>query len=154
MKLMRALGALVAITLSANGFAKTCDLAIEGNDQMKYNVAVLSVAADCTDVKLTLKHAGKAPKTAMGHNWVLTEAKDFNAVMNDGIKAGPTQEYVPANDKRVIASTKVVGGGESTEVTFKTSALKKGGDYKFFCTFPGHSMLMNGKFEFGVGKAS
>jgi len=53
---------------------------------------------------------------------------------------------VKPGDTRVIAHTKVVGGGESTTVTFATSALKKGQAYKYLCTFPGHNALMNGDF--------
>jgi azurin len=45
----------------------------------------------------------------------------------------------------VIAHTKVVGGGESTSVKFPVSKLTKGGDYTFFCSFPGHYGLMKGK---------
>jgi azurin len=43
----------------------------------------------------------------------------------------------------------VIGGGETTTVTFPTSKLKKGGDYTFFCSFPGHWSIMKGKLTFG-----
>src|SRR5690349_16453957 len=129
--------------------AKTCDLAIEGTDTMQYTKPTLAVAADCTEVKLTLKHTGKLPASAMGHNWVLTETSAFQAVANAGMSAGLPNNYVPKDDARVLAHTKVVGGGESTSVTFPTSKLKKGGDYTFFCSFPGHSALMKGKLTFG-----
>ena len=45
----------------------------------------------------------------------------------------------------LIAHTKIVGGGESTTATFPGSALKAGGDYAFFCSFPGHWAIMKGK---------
>ena len=130
-------------------YAKTCELAIEGTDTMQFTKPTLAVAADCTEVKLTLKHNGKLPASAMGHNWVLTETSAFQAVANAGMSAGLQNNYVPKDDARVIAHTKVVGGGESTSITFPTSKLKKGGDYTFFCSFPGHSALMKGKFTFG-----
>ena len=129
--------------------AKTCELAIEGNDAMQFNKPTLAVAADCTEVKLTLKHSGKLPAAAMGHNWVLTETSAFQAVATAGMSAGLPNNYVPKDDKRVIAHTKVVGGGESTSITFPTSGLKKGGDYTFFCSFPGHWSVMKGKLTFG-----
>jgi azurin len=72
-----------------------------------------------------------------------------NGVSNDGLGAGLAAQYVKAGDKRVIAHTKVVGGGQSDTIKFPASALKKGGDYTFICTFPGHSALMKGKFSFG-----
>jgi azurin len=129
--------------------AKTCELAIEANDAMQYNKQSLAVAGDCTEVKLTQTHTGKLPATAMGHNWVLTETSVFQAVATAGMSAGLPNNYVPKDDKRVIAHTKVVGGGESTSITFPTSALKKGGDYTFFCSFPGHWSVMKGKLTFG-----
>ena len=126
--------------------AKTCNLAIEGNDLMKYNVTELKVGADCTDVEVTLKHVGKLPKQTMGHNWVLAKTADYTAVANAGMAAGLDKEYLPAGDQRIIAHTKVIGGGESTSVKFPLSKLTKGGDYTFFCSFPGHYGLMRGKF--------
>ncbi len=109
----------------------------------------MKVGADCTSVEVTLKHIGKLPAASMGHNWVLTTTADANAVGNDGLGAGLAANYVKAGDKRVIAHTKVVGGGQSDTITFPASALKKGGDYTYICTFPGHSALMKGKLTFG-----
>jgi len=142
-----AIGGLLTggLLFSAAASAKTCELAIEGNDAMQFNTKELEVAADCKEVKLTLKHTGKLPKAGMGHNWVLTTTADWNAASVDGMKAGLPNEYVAKGDKRVIAFTKVVGGGESTSTTFPVSALKKGEAYTFFCSFPGHAALMNGK---------
>jgi azurin len=142
-KLIVALGLLFAA--NAAFAAKNCTLNIEGNDLMKFNVTELKVPADCTDVEVVLKHVGKLPKAAMGHNWVLTKTADMQAVANAGVSAGFDKDYLPPADKRIIAHTKIVGGGQSTSVKFKTSQLTKGGDYTFFCSFPGHSGLMKGK---------
>jgi len=129
--------------------AKTCSFELQGTDQMKYDKDAIAVGADCTEVEIKLKHAGTLPKTSMGHNWVLTEGADFQAVTTAGVTAGPDQNYTPKGDKRVIASTKLVGGGESTSVKFPTAKLKKGGDYIFFCSFPGHWAVMKGKLTYG-----
>jgi azurin len=40
----------------------------------------------------------------------------------------------------------VIGGGEETTITIDISGLEAGGDYTYFCSFPGHFVLMNGKF--------
>jgi len=124
--------------------AKTCELSIEGNDAMQYNTKELTVAKDCTDVKVTLKHVGKLPKAAMGHNFTLTAEKDMQAVITAGMQAGLPADYLPKDDARIIASTKVVGGGETATTSFKMAQLKPGETYKYFCTFPGHSAVMNG----------
>ena len=85
----------------------------------------------------------------MGHNWVLVNTPDLSAVANAGMSAGIANNYIAAGDKKVLASTKVVGGGESTTVTFATSILKKGGAYSYLCTFPGHNSVMRGVLKFG-----
>jgi azurin len=130
----------------AHAAAKVCKLAITGNDAIQYDKKQLTITADCTQVELTLTHIGKLPAQSMGHDWVLVKAEDLAAVANDGLTAGIANNYVKQGDTRVIAHTKVVGGGESATVTFATSALKKGQAYKYLCTFPGHNALMNGDF--------
>lgn len=140
---------LAALALPRFAHADACKLEITGNDQMQYDKQELWVSADCQEVTLTLHHSGKLPKEAMGHNWVLVSAADFTAVANAGMGAGLANNYVAPGDKRVLAHTKTVGGGETTSITFPTSILKKGGDYKYLCTFPGHNALMHGTFKFG-----
>lgn len=124
--------------------AATCEAVVEGNDAMQFNTKDIVVDKSCKQFKVTLKHVGKLPKTAMGHNWVLTKAADVQAVANDGIPAGPAQNYLKAGDARVIAHTKLLGGGESDSVTVPVTKLAAGEGYTFFCSFPGHSALMKG----------
>lgn len=126
-----------------------CKLEISGNDQMQYDKKELAVPATCKEVTVTIHHAGQLPAAAMGHNWVLVATPDLTAVANAGMGAGLASDYVVAGDKRVIAHTKVVGGGQTASVTFSTASLKAGGDYSYLCTFPGHNALMRGKFKFG-----
>ncbi len=145
-ELIVALGLLFAADLALA--AKTCTLPVEGNDLLKFNVSELKVAGDCTEVEVVLKHVGKLPVEAMGHNWVLTKTADFMAVANAGVSAGLANDYLPPGDKRVIAHTKMIGGGQTTSIKFPTSKLTKGGDYTFFCSFPGHYGLMKGKFVY------
>jgi azurin len=140
---------LCALSLSRLAHADPCQLEISGNDQMQYDKQTLTVPASCKEVTVTLHHAGKLPREAMGHNWVLVNAADFNAAANGGMGAGLANDYVAPDDKRVLAHTKVIGGGQTTSVTFPTSLLKPGGDYRYLCTFPGHNALMRGTFKFG-----
>ena len=129
--------------------ADACKLEIAGNDSMQYDKKELDVPASCKEVTVTLHHAGKLPAAAMGHNWVLVSTPDLTAIATAGMGVGLASDYVPAGDKRVLAHTKVVGGGQSTSATFSTASLKAGGDYSYLCTFPGHNALMRGKFKFG-----
>jgi len=145
MKTIPAFLVLLAIFTAQPAFAKVCTLTIEGTDTMQYTKTSLTVAADCVEIKLTLKHNGKLPKAAMGHNWVLTKTADMDAIVKASIAAGPTKDYLVSGDPKIIAHTKLLSGGESDTITFKASLLTKGGDYTFFCSFPGHAGLMKGK---------
>jgi len=143
----RHLIALTAAGLLLSGVAMAadqCATEIEGNDQMKYNKDSITVPASCKNFTVTLKHVGKIPKAAMGHNWVLTTAADKQTVVNQGLAAGPAKDYINASEPKIIAHTKLLGGGESDSVTFAVSKLKAGEQYAFFCTFPAHAALMHG----------
>jgi azurin len=140
---------LGALALPLYAQADPCQLEISGNDQMQYDKTELSAPATCKEITVTLHHSGKLPKEAMGHDWVLVNTSDMAAVANAGLGAGLANNYVAPGDKRVLAHTKVIGGGESTSVTFPASILKKGGNYSYLCTFPGHNALMHGTFKFG-----
>jgi len=149
--IIRSLAFCTLLGIAGNVFAadKVCKLEISGTDQMTYDKKELAVGADCTQVELTLKHAGKLPAQAMGHNWVLTKTADMAGVASDGAGAGFANDHVKKGDTRVLAHTKIVGGGQSTSITFPTSALKAGEAYSFFCSFPGHWTMMKGTFKFG-----
>lgn len=121
-----------------------CATEIEGNDAIQYNVGSITVPASCSEFKITLKHTGKMPVAAMGHNVVITKTADMQAVAADGVAAGAAAGYVKAGDARVIAHSTLIGGGETTSVSFAVSKIKDGGPYEFFCSFPGHSALMKG----------
>lgn len=143
-----AIAALVGtLALPLYAHADPCKLEISGNDQMQYDKQELVAPATCKEITVTLHHTGRLPKEAMGHNWVLVNAADLAAVANAGMGAGLANNYLAPGDKRVLAFTKVIGGGGSTSVTFATSMLKQGGDYRYLCTFPGHYALMHGSFK-------
>lgn len=141
--------ALLLASGPAAAAGDACKLEITGTDQMQYDKKELAVPATCKEVTVTLHHGGQLPAAAMGHNWVLVNTPDLSAVANAGMGAGLSSDYIPAGDKRVLAHTKVVGGGQTNSVTFSTAGLKPGGDYSYLCTFPGHNALMRGKFKFG-----
>ena len=74
---------------------------------------------------------------------------DVAAIASDGMAAGVDAQYVKPDDARVIAHTDMIGGGETTSVTFDVAKISSGGPFQFFCSFPGHSAIMKG--EIGVG---
>jgi len=147
--LLRLTGAGLLLLASGLAYADPCKLALESNDQMQFSVHELVVPNECGEVEVTLRHSGKMSARAMGHDWVLAKDSDVSAIVNAGLAAGPAHGYLPEHDKRIIAATPIVGGGESATVKFATSLLQAGSRYVFFCTSPGHATVMRGTFLFG-----
>lgn len=117
-------------------------IVLESTDQMTFSTNEIRVKAG-EKVTLTLKHVGKMPVEVMGHNFVLLkQGTDLAAFAGKAMNAKAT-DYVPAGSDEVIAHTKMIGGGESTTITF--DAPEKG-TYDFMCSFPGHYAIMKGKF--------
>ncbi len=139
--------ALLLLAFAPRALAQ-CEFDIEVGDALTFSVGpTMEVSSDCTEVTINLNHTGTLPVAAMGHNWVLTTTDDFQAVAQAGMAAGVEGNYVPPDDARVIVATDLVGGGESTSVTFDVSGLDPAGAYTFFCSFPGHWAVMQGAFK-------
>lgn len=123
--------------------ANSISVGISGNDLMQYNKNEIKVKAG-QEVTLTLRHVGKMELLVMGHNWVLL--KPGTDITEFGIKAaevGQETDWIPDGGEDVIVHTKMIGGGQSTSITF---AAPEPGTYDFICSFPGHAALMKGKF--------
>lgn len=119
------------------------EISIAGDDAMKFDQERLE-AFEGQEITLTLTHSGQMAKAAMGHNWVLlAKGTDMTEFATAAMTATET-EYIPADmDGAVIAHTTVIGGGESTSVTF---TAPESGVYDFICSFPGHYAVMKGTF--------
>ncbi|MEE2892740.1 MAG: azurin [Pseudomonadota bacterium] len=135
----------VLLLFAARGAYADCSFQIDVADSLGFPVSAMTAESSCGTVSVTLTHTGSLPKQAMGHNWVLTRSADFQAVAPAGMSAGVAGNYVPAGDARVIANTKLIGGGESDTVEFSLDGLAPG-DYTFYCSFPGHWSAMKGTF--------
>ena len=124
----------------------TATINLTANDAMQFNTAEIRIATGRT-IKLNLKHVGKMPAEMMGHNFVLlAQGTDISAFSAAGVTAKDTDYIAKAMADKVIAKTKLLGGGESDAIEFKAPAP---GTYDFICTFPGHSGIMKGKLIVG-----
>ena len=132
--------------LALRGAWADCTFEVQVGDGISYDTTEMEAEASCESVSVTITHTGNLPKIAMGHNWVLTRPEDFQAVAPAGMASGPDGDYVPAGDARIIANTKLVGGGESDTVEFTLEGLAPG-EYTYFCSFPGHWTVMKGTFR-------
>jgi azurin len=134
------LGGLLWAITSAPAFAAVCETTVESNDAMQFNTKSIKVDKSCKQFTVTLKHVGTLSKVVMGHNLVIAKTADVPAVISNQA----SQNYVKPGDPRVIAHTKVIGGGESDSVAIPVSKLKGADEYTFFCSVPGHSAIMRG----------
>ncbi|RYF82364.1 MAG: azurin [Comamonadaceae bacterium] len=150
LRLLAAAAAVLAFAAPVQAASPAdCKVQIEGNDAMQFNKKEIIVPKSCKRFTVELKHVGKLPKQAMGHNWVLSKTADAANAAKDGIPAGVDKQYVKPGDARVIAFTKVLGPGEADSVSFDVSKLSASESYTFFCSFPGHSGVMKGVLKLG-----
>lgn len=146
--MFRKLAALSLLGLfSAPLWAAECSVEIQATDQMQFSTNAITVDKSCKTFTVNLVHSGQMAKNVMGHNWVLSTTTDMQGVVADGAAAGLDGDYLKADDPRVIAHTKVIGGGEKDTTTIDVAKLKAGEQYMFFCSFPGHAALMKGTLE-------
>lgn len=144
-KLIIATLGLGLLAFGGTAMASNCTIKLKGDDRMQFDQKEITVSAACKTISMELEHTGKLPAAAMGHNVVVAATADVQAINAAGAKAGAAAGYLPAGDAKVLGATDMIGGGTSTKASFPGSKLKAGGDYTFFCSFPGHAALMKGK---------
>ena len=115
-------------------------IVLNSYDNMMYDKKTIEVKYG-KNILLTLNHKGKIGKEFMGHNFVLLK-KGVN-VDEFAKKAtlAKSNDYIPNSDE-TIAFTKMLGGGESTTISFM---VPQAGTYTYICSFPGHYMIMRGE---------
>jgi azurin len=106
-----------------------------GADSLRKLVGITAEPGEEIRIRLTTRSQMNA--NAMAHNWLLlTMDTDAQAFSTAALRA-KDNDYVPANmTDQILAQTGLVGGGETTEVTF--TAPEEPGEYEYICTFPGH----------------
>lgn len=106
------------------------------NEQWYYILTGID-AAPGEELNVTLTTISQLPPSAMSHNWLLLpQDADAEAFNTASIKAKDNGYVAPDMEDMVIIETGMVGGGESTTITF--SAPDESGEYPYLCTFPGH----------------
>jgi azurin len=112
---------------------------IEVGDNMKFSPTTIT-AKPGEQLRVVVKDVGQMAKVAMAHNFVLLKKganpKDF---VDKSANARDTEFIASAVKDQVLANTRLVGPGETAEVSF--TAPRQAGDYTFLCSFPGHYAL-------------
>ena len=109
---------------------------LTAGDNMRFNLTEIT-AAPGEQIKVTLTDVGTQPKEVMGHNWVLLK-KTISPVAyaNAALNAKLTDYQPPGLDSQVIAHIRLLGAGQTDEVTF--TAPTAPGEYDYLCSFPAH----------------
>ena len=126
---------------AATGPAQELVLKPDAVNPMAFNAKALTVKAG-QPVKLTFDNAAAVP---LPHNVIVGKAGSKDALFAAAMKIatdpqGMAKGYVP-DDANVLAHTKLVQPGQKETIEF---VLPAAGAYPYMCTFPGHSILMNG----------
>ena len=105
--------------------------------EMKYDVENITVK-EGSKVKITLINEGI--DVAMQHNILFVNFGKRKDLAAKAVQAGGDKNYIP-QDPNLIAASDMAKPGETVVLEF--DAPKKG-NYEFFCSYPGHSMMMRG----------
>jgi azurin len=105
----------------------------KGAKDFHYAVDALSAPAG-SSITLTLNNVTN-PDDEVGHNWVLVQPGQEDAVLASAMAAGDDKDWLDKTDPGIIAATRLIEGDETNSVTFDAPAP---GRYTFLCTFPEH----------------
>ncbi len=126
----------------AAGGAADITIKPDAINPMSYDVKSFSVKAG-QKVKFTFANVSAMP---LQHNWILGKAGSkerligaANAMLSD--PAGLSKGYIPTSPD-ILQHTKLLNQGESQTIEFTAPA--EAGEYPYLCSFPGHSLIMNG----------
>jgi azurin len=106
---------------------------------MKYDIENITVKENSW-VRITLKNEGV--DAAMLHNILFVNFGKRKDLAIKATEAGSAKEFIP-EDENLIAASTLAKPGETVVLEFQ--APRKG-NYEFFCSYPGHAMMMRGYF--------
>ena len=119
-----------------------CTATIHANDRIHWDVPEIKVDPACQIFTITLIHDGHLDKSVMGHSFVLAKASDKDELVKELIFK-KEDDYL-SDDPRIIAHTKMIGGGQKASVELDVSHLQASEEYDYFCSYPEHAGLMLG----------
>lgn len=122
--------------------AAAVTLELSAGDDMKYDKDTLR-AKPGQEVTVVLHHTGKQSKESMGHDFVLLKLGTDYKTFGEAATKAPDRNNLPADlMNQTLAHTEIIGGGETTQVTFTAPTVA--GYYPYVCSFPAHFTMMHG----------
>ncbi len=113
-------------------------ISVKGMDNMKFDVTTIEAEPGET-IRIVFETVSNMPPQAMSHNIAILDlGTDLDAFATASMSARDNDFIAPDFEDQVLANTKMIGGGETSEIEFTVPEAP--GDYDFICTFPGHYM--------------
>lgn len=120
-------------------FAQSDDvrtITIIGQDNMQFSETLIEAEPGET-IRIVLEVKSNMPPQAMSHNVAIVDLDTNVEEFVLASMADPDNEYIaPSYEDKVIATTDMIGGGETSTIEF--TVPQNPGDYEYVCTFPGH----------------
>jgi len=89
------------------------------------------------ELRIILRTVSDLPASAMAHNLAILDLEaDTERFARASLQAADNDYIAPEYEDWVIATTAMLGGGESDTITF--TVPDQTGEYDYVCTFPGH----------------
>lgn len=133
---------------AAPAAASTSDVAVieikpDTTNPLAYNTKSFTVKSG-QKVKLTFNNQSTLPQP---HNLIVGKlgSKDRLIAAATAMMTNPNGMalgYIPESQVDIIIHTKLLNPGQSETLEFSAPAEK--GEYPYLCSFPGHSLIMNG----------
>ncbi len=112
-------------------------ITITGNDRMQFDINEFAVPAGA-EITLVFDNIGRMPKETMGHNLaILDKDMDPNVFATAALRHAANEYIPPEYEHKVIATTVILGPGESETLVF--TAPDEPGAYPYVCSFPAHT---------------
>jgi len=110
---------------------------VTGGSSGQFQILESIEASAGEELRINMRTVSNLPPTAMAHNFVvLTMDADADQFARASIQAADNDYISTEYEEWVIASTEMLGNGESDSITFTVPT--EPGTYQFICTFPGH----------------
>jgi azurin len=108
-------------------------------DEIAFSKDTIKVPAGAL---VRIEFINEGSEQPMIHNFVIAEEGSFKVVALEGVKAGASGNYIPA-DRKLLAASPLALPGQTVQIQFEAPLTP--GTYDFVCTYPDHWKRMNGK---------
>lgn len=123
--------------------AQPIKVEVTANDQMRYSLKKIEGKVG-VPMEITIKHIGKIPKASMSHNMTILKPGVHPAGISMKCSQAKDTDYIATDAESkaaIVAYSPQLGPGESHVIKFTP---KEAGEYKYFCSYPGHFSEMQG----------